>query len=184
MIYVALLRGINVGGNNKVEMKRLKAVFEQAGMENVSTYINSGNVFFTSNQQSKVIVPALEKAIKDEFGFAIKVLVRDLETIQKVINTLPDEWQNNDQMKCDVMFLWESIDSQKIMDKLTIKPDIDDVLYVNGALLWRVDRKNVTRSGMMKLVGTNLYAHMTIRNCNTARKLLERMLQTQSDNES
>ena len=49
MKFIALLRGINVGGNNKVSMSELKVIFEQAGMQNVSTYINSGNVIFESN---------------------------------------------------------------------------------------------------------------------------------------
>lgn len=61
------------------------------------------------------------------------------------------------------------------MKQLRHKPEIEDVRYVPGALLWRVDASNVTRSGMMKLAGTPLYKKMTIRNCNTARKLLELM---------
>jgi len=76
MIYVALLRGINVGGNRTVSMKTLKAVFEAAGMTDVRTYINSGNVVFSSKLRSpKRIAPLLGKAIAAEFGFAVDVLV-------------------------------------------------------------------------------------------------------------
>ncbi len=78
-------------------------------------------------------------------------------------------------MKCDIMFLWEHMDKPNILKQLTIKPEIEEVKYVSGAILWRVDRTSVTKSGMMKLVGTELYRHMTIRNCNTTRKLLELM---------
>lgn len=176
MTYVALLRGINVGGNNKVDMKQLKTTFEQAGMNNVSTYINSGNVIFTDGKyNAKELTERLEKAIEQEFGFVVKVLLRDFDNLKKVVNALPDSWQNNDTMKCDVMFLWESIDTPEVVNQLKIVPDIDTVKYVDGTILWRVDRENVTRSGMMKLVGTDLYRQMTIRNCNTTRKLYELM---------
>lgn len=173
MKYVALLRGINVGGNHKVAMKQLKAVFEKAGMENVSTYINSGNVIFENKALSPAeITEILEAAIEKEFGFLVKVLVRDKNNILAIAKALPDEWVNDQTMKCDVMFLWEKVASEEALKQLTIKPGIDNVKFVEGTILWQVDRQNVTRSGMMKLVGTELYAHMTIRNCNTLRKLV------------
>lgn len=185
MIYVALLRGINVGGNNKVDMKQLKAVFESVGMSSVTTYINSGNVIFQNYDSSpEQIVPRLEKAIEDAFGFRVKVLLRDLANIERVIRELPDSWKNDNTMKCDVMFLWEEFDDISVLSQLTIRSEIDDVKYVPGAVLWRVDRPNVIRSGMMKIVGTELYRHMTIRNCNTTRKLFELMKATAEKNQS
>ena len=84
MIYVALLRGINVGGKNKVEMRKLKATFEDAGMGNVTTYINSGNVVFTDNRRKPPrIVSVLEEAIAADLGFEIKVLIRDFPAHQE-----------------------------------------------------------------------------------------------------
>ena len=173
MVYVALLRGINVGGNNKVAMKTLKAAFEAAGMEQVSTYINSGNVIFSSKQTSiPKLTAQLEDLIKKEFGLSIKVLVKDINTLRAIAKALPDTWQNNSEMKCDVMFLWENYDNESVLKEVVIKPGIDDVRYQAGAILWRVDKKNVTKSGLLRIVGTELYRHMTIRNCNTTRKLL------------
>lgn len=176
MIYVALLRGINVGGKNKMAMPRLKRTFEEVGLTDVTTYINSGNVIFKdSRRKPATIISALEKAIEQDFGFQIKLLIRDLAAIRKTIKALPDSWTNDNSMKCDVMFLWDGFDRKDILDDLKIKPDIEDVVYVPGAIIWRVDRPNVTRSGMIKLVGTELYKGMTIRNCNTVRKLAELM---------
>jgi uncharacterized protein (DUF1697 family) len=172
MKYVALLRGINVGGKNKVDMRTLKATFEKAGMNEVTTYINSGNVIFSDGRRKPArIVTMLEEAIAADFGLPIKVLIRDLPAIKRVISALPDTWTNDAKMKCDVMFLWEGFDRKDIVKELKIKPEIEDVTYVPGAIIWRVDRPNVTRSGMMKLVGTDLYKGMTIRNCNTVRQL-------------
>jgi uncharacterized protein (DUF1697 family) len=177
MIYVALLRGINVGGKNKMAMPRLKRTFEEVGLTDVTTYINSGNVIFKdSRRKPATIISALEKAIEQDFGFQIKLLIRDLAAIRKTIKALPDNWTNDNSMKCDVMFLWDGFDRKDVLNDLKIKPDIEDVVYVPGAIIWRVDRPNVTRSGMIKLVGTELYKGMTIRNCNTVRKLAELMI--------
>ena len=176
MIYVALLRGINVGGKNKVDMTELKAVFEEAGMTRVKTYINSGNVIFSSRARSRTnLAGRLEKAIAEHFGFEVKVLVRSLDDMRAAVGALPATWVNDDAMKCDVMFLWDEVDTPDLLDDVVVKAGLDDVRRVPGALLWAVDRDKVTRSGMPRLVGTPLYKKMTIRNCTTARKLLEMM---------
>jgi uncharacterized protein (DUF1697 family) len=176
MVSVALLRGINVGGKNKVDMQELKSVFERAGMTSVRTYISSGNVIFSTRARSRARLQArLEAAIADHFGFPVKVLLRDLEGMRGVVQGLSSEWVNDETMKCDVLFLWDGVDGPEVLKELTIRADIDDVRYVPGAVLWRVDREHLTRSGMMQVARTPLYQQMTIRNCNTVRKLLELM---------
>lgn len=176
MVYVALLRGINVGGKNKVEMKQLKAAFEETGMTSVRTYINSGNVIFSSTIRARArLTNVLEKAISERFGFNVDVLVRDIKSMRAVVKAMPSHWTNDKAMKCDVMFLWHDVDRPSILRQAQFKPEIEDARYVRGAVIWRSDRENVTRSGYMKLVGTPLYKRMTIRNCNTTRKLLQLM---------
>lgn len=176
MVYVALLRGINVGGKNKVDMKQLKAAFEEAGMSDVRTYINSGNVIFSSGNRTRAhLVLPLEKAITKRFGFTVPVLLRDVKNMRAIGKAIPNDWMNDSATKCDVMFLWDDVARPSVLKELQIKPEIDEVRYASGALIWRVDKQNVTRSGMMKLVGTPLYKRMTIRNVNTTRKLLELM---------
>lgn len=171
-IRVALLRGINVGGKNRVEMPRLKAMFESIGLREVKTYINSGNVIFRDSPRGRPGQAArIEKAIQEDFGFNVKVLVKDFHTIQTIVKALPDTWKNDHAMKCDVMFLWEDVDKSAVIENLPIKPEVEDVIYVKGALLWRVDKPYITRSGIMKIVGTELYKKMTIRNCNTLRRI-------------
>lgn len=179
MTYLALLRGINVGGNKKVEMKRLKTTFEQAGMTAVSTYINSGNVIFQhTSQNHTALAEILEKACAAEFGFTIKIIVIDLNKMTKVIKALPESWKNDTEMKCDVLFLWEAVDSKNILEQLSFDPSMETVKYIPGVVFWCIDRKNITKSGMLKLVGTKLYSQMTIRNCNTVRKLFTLMSQS------
>lgn len=176
MIFVALLRGINVGGNNKVEMSRLKQVFEELGFSKVKTYINSGNVIFESSSKDiHQMTDLLEEKIEKTYSFPVKVLLRDLDFMKQVMAKLPENWLNNDEMKCDVMFLWDEADAENLLDQLPIKKELDHCIYLKGAIIWSVKRENITRSGMLKLVGTKLYKQMTIRNANTTRKLFNLM---------
>jgi uncharacterized protein (DUF1697 family) len=176
MKYVALLRGINVGGNNRVEMSKLKGIFEDLGYLDVVTYINTGNVIFEIEEKNNEIVKKeIEKALKDNFKFEIRVVLRDGKNIEKVCKKIPTDWQNNDEMKTDVLFLWEEFDNKKSLDLINKKEGIDNLIYVDGAIVWNVDRKNYTKSGMNKFINSVLYKNMTARNVNTVRKICELM---------
>lgn len=175
MTYVALLRGINVGGNNKVDMKKLKTTFELLGFTNVVTYINSGNIVFecTSNKKEDIACD-IEKAIKKDFQLDIKVLVRNINDIKLICENLPDTWVKSEEMRTDVMFLWDKFDNPETLNQLKIN-HVDNVKYLSGTILWNVESKNYSKSGMPKLVGTKVYRNMTIRNVNTVRKLYQIM---------
>ncbi|WP_079505043.1 DUF1697 domain-containing protein [Mesobacillus jeotgali] len=176
MVYIALLRGINVGGKNKIDMKLLKQAFEQVGMNDVITYINTGNVIFSYHELSKAeLSGVLEKVIHDVFGMQIKVVVRSVDDVSRVINAIPDSWKNDNDMKSDVMFLWDEIDDESVLGNLVIKTNIDTVKYVPGAIIWSVDKKNLTKSGMSKIIGSKIYKQVTVRNVNTTRKIYELM---------
>lgn len=182
MIYIALLRGINVGGNNKVNMKALKTTFEQAGMQHVLTYINSGNIIFSHPTLAHAeLSQILQQAIATEFALQIKVMIRDIHQIQSIIQAIPASWTNNDQMKSDIFFLWEEIDSPSIVQQLPLKAGVGTLLYTAGALLFSVDREDAVRSQMNKLVGSKIYPLMTIRNVNTTRKIFELMQAVQEE---
>lgn len=176
MVWLALLRGINVGGKNTVPMPELKATFEVAGMARVRTYINSGNVVFESGETDRAALTLrLHDAIVDRFGLEVPVLVRSLPELRAALAPLPDAWANNDTMKCDVVFLADDLSAEEVLAALRVRPEIDDVLAVPGAVIWRVDRANATRSGLQKITASPLYRRVTVRNCNTARKLLALM---------
>jgi len=176
MIYVALLRGINVGGNNRVDMKKLKTTFELLGFTKVVTYINSGNIVFEELLRAKdIIANEIEKAINQDFNLEIKVLLRNIEEITAIFSELPASWVKNEMMRTDVMFLWDEFDSPEIMEQININP-VDKVKYVPGAVLWNVEGKNYSQSGMLKFMGTKSYKNMTIRNVNTFRKLYQIMI--------
>ncbi len=176
MIYVALLRGINVGGKNKIDMKLLKQTFERVGMNDVVTYINTGNIIFSYKEIAKAdLSQILEEAIQQDFGLEIKVVIQSFNEVKKIVDAIPSTWKNDKEMKSDVLFLWEEVDDEAVLEKLIMKPDVDTVKYVPGAILWSVAKENVTRSGMGRMIGTKLYKQVTVRNVNTTRKIYEIM---------
>lgn len=171
MKYVALLRGINVGGNRKVEMKRLKGMFEDLGYKNVSTYINSGNIIFESEENST----SLEKKIGDEmekmFDDVFPVLVKTVKELREILKAIPTEWSNDAEQKTDVAYLFKEIDSEKVIDELPVNREKMDIRYTKGAIFWNVKRENYNASRLNKIIGNKLYKLMTVRNINTARFL-------------
>lgn len=174
--YIAFLRGVNVGGNNKVEMGKLKKTLEQLGLVNVTTLIASGNVLFVSKElnQEKLALK-IEAAIKVDFDIQTKVLLLSYEKLHDLVKAIPISWVNDKAMKCDVMLLWKEIDTKDIVKQLPINDEIEDILYIPGAVIWRIDREKVTKSRMTKIVGTKLYKQMTVRNPNTIRKIYAHM---------
>ncbi|WP_149554986.1 DUF1697 domain-containing protein [Treponema pectinovorum] len=171
MDYIALLRGINVGNSVKISMKELKASFEKCGFSNVSTYINSGNVIFESEDDKNTVTENIEKALHITIGNEIKVLLKTKNEIAKIADAIPNDWQNNDEQKTDVAYLFESIDDENIINELPVKKEYIKLIYVKGALIWNVQRKDYSRSHINKIISHKAYKDMTIRNVNTARYL-------------
>ncbi len=97
-VYVALLRGVNVGGRAKVDMRKLKTQFEQLGCSDVSTYINSGNVVFRDGRAA----PALTRLLEKELGR--RVALRSLTQVRALCKRIPAEWANDKEQKTDIGF--------------------------------------------------------------------------------
>lgn len=171
MKYIALFRGINVGGNRKVEMKKLRSLFESLGFINVSTYINSGNIIFESDLDAKNVLIKIQKSFEKTFDFEIPTLVKTEKEMIKIASAIPEEWQNDPTQKTDVAYLFPEADSKKIIEELPLKIEFLEIRYVKGALFWNIKRENVNKSQLAKLISHKLYKSMTIRNVNTARFL-------------
>lgn len=117
------------------------------------------------------IVQLLEDVISADFSLEIKVLIQSLNLFEQVMNVLPEDWVNDKTMKSDILFLWDEIDDETILDQFIIKPEVDTALYIPGAILWSVSRENSSRSGLNRLVSKKIYKQITIRNINTIRKI-------------
>lgn len=176
MKYVALLRGINVGGNNHVPMSKLKTCFENSGFTNVSTYINSGNVIFDTRLKSESkMVEKIESGIIHTFGFPVRAVVRSKVNIEKVSQAIPKNWENNTEQRSEVLFLWDDYAHKKNLKLIAVTEGVDTLKYVDGAILWNFEKKHYKKSKMKNFIGTELYKNMTARNVNTVRKLVDLM---------
>lgn len=171
MKYIALLRGINTGKLRRVEMKKLKALFESLGYTNTLTYINSGNVIFESNKKQLIVLKEIETNLKGTFGFDIPTLIKPESEMQKIAKAIPKDWQNDLKQRTDVAYLFDEIDTKKIISELPVKKQYFDIFYTKGAIIWHVDRKNYNKSQLNKLISHKFYRLMTVRNVNTARFL-------------
>jgi len=175
-VFVALLRGVNVGGNNMISMASLKTSFERAGFERVSTYINSGNILFqTTEKDARKLESKIEKMLSKEHNLNSKVVVRSLAEMAKLVKDLSGSWDSVKDWKYNVIFLRHSIDSKSVLKALNPKPDIEQVEYYPGTLLWSAQISAIGRTTMQKLSGQKIFQDMTVRNTNTTRKLHELM---------
>jgi uncharacterized protein (DUF1697 family) len=173
MIYIALLRGINVGGNCKVSMIELKQIFESLGCLDTTTYINSGNIICRSQIAKNELNQKLEESIEKQFGFFVKVLLLDQNEFQSIFAAIPNKWSNDDEQKTDVMFLWKELDKESVLEGLQVTKNIETLLYTKGALIHNLKRRSQDLSKITKVAGTKTYKFMTVRNVNTVRKLKE-----------
>lgn len=175
-VFVALLRGVNVGGNNIISMSSLKASFEKVGFTGVSTYINSGNILFKAKElDARKLETKIEAMLSKEYKLGCKVVVRSFSEMGSLIENLPKDWNGDAQWKYNVIFLRHSIDSEKVLESLRAKPEIEKVVYYPGTLLWSARISDINRTTMQKLSSQKLFQDMTVRNTNTTRKLYELM---------
>ncbi len=171
--YVALLRGINVGGNNRIVMKELAEAFREAGYDEVSTYINSGNVLFSAAERPEPEV--LERVITDAFGLDIAVLIRSQDEIAQVVAEAPKELDDPD-VRPDVYFLRPGLSPADALEAMPDPhPDVDRIWAGPGVLYTTRVTAQATKSRLTKVIGTKLYKEMSVRNWNTTRKLLEKL---------
>lgn len=177
MRFVVLLRGVNVGGNHRVPKADFQLVLEKLGFRDVTIYLNSGNAVFTSDHQP--ISGKVQSALEDYFGFPIPTLILSGDQVQQIADAIPSDWTNDSPrpdksgQKSDVLYLFDQANTPQVLDEIGYKPDIEQMIYVNGAVLANISHANQTKGSLQKLIGTKLYSQMTIRNVNTARKLAE-----------
>jgi uncharacterized protein (DUF1697 family) len=179
MRYVALLRGINVGGKSIVAMADLKDCVEKLGYEDVSTFIASGNVLFsTSERDGGKLEAVLERALERRFGRQIAVVVRSRAELARVVRAIPADWIGDESLRVNVAFLRRKLDGRKVARELEPKEGVDELVATKSALIWSTRRDALTRSGMQKLVGGTAYKDLTVRNVNTTLKLQELLATT------
>lgn len=172
--YLALLRGINVGGRNKVPMKALKGHLEDLGYQQVSTYIASGNVFLTSEEDAASVGSRVETALIDHFDLddeLIKVLVLSRPQLQAVVDHRPENFgERPDLYHSDAIFLMD-IDADTALQAFRPREGVDRIWAGDGVIYSQRLSAQLSRSRLSAVVASPLYKSMTIRSWNTTRKL-------------
>src|SRR6266699_301993 len=131
MVYVAFLRGINVGGKAIVSMAAIKEALVDLGLSDVRTYINSGNVIFSTRaSETQKLGAKIEKALEERTGMPIR----------KLVDAIPRNWVDDKTMRTYVLLLWKELDDGKVLERLPVRPGVDNVRYAPGAVIWLVDR--------------------------------------------
>jgi uncharacterized protein (DUF1697 family) len=176
--YLILLRGINVGGKNKVPMAPLRELLEELGYSNVSTYIASGNVILRSRHASVGIKRRIESALPKRFRLdseLIAVRVMTHAELRAVIDHKPQGFgERPATYHSDAIFLI-GIDAATEMEVFDPHPQVDRVWPGDGVIYSQRLSAQRTKSRLNKAITTPLYKSMTIRSWSTTLALLERM---------
>lgn len=174
MKYIALLRGINVGGNSIIKMADLKSVFEKEGLKNVSTYINSGNVLFETEENDQVkLEKILENAVLKNFKINNPIVVISDKEFRTVVNEIPKNWKMDEDIRKYIAFVKKPYKSSDVTKDMELKEGIDFVTEGQGAVYMSTVLEGITKSKLSRMSTKESYKFITIRNFNTVQKLLQ-----------
>jgi uncharacterized protein (DUF1697 family) len=171
---VVLLRGVNVGGKNIISMAKLRAALEEAGFENVASYIASGNLIVDSRRSALSAQSAIERVIVSKFGHeSASALVLTRAELEAIVKKKPRNFGDEPgTFHSDVVFLM-GLDARKALAVFSPRDGVDTVWPGPGVVYSQRLSAERTKSRLNRIVGTPEYRSMTIRTWNTALKLLD-----------
>ena len=171
--YALLVRGINVGGKNKVVMAALRQELTELGLEKVETYINSGNIFFTSIAPKARSVEQLETFFKVHYPFIQSFSLLSQEEYEAEVENLP-AWWNEDLARKDVLFYTEGLDVDQVIEKVDSLELEDEVVHFGklGIFWGKFSEESYYATAYHKyLLKMPFYRQITIRNAKTFDKI-------------
>jgi uncharacterized protein (DUF1697 family) len=175
--YLALLRGINVGGNNLIKMEALRECFERNGFSGASTYIQSGNVFFRSGARDlKRLTRRVERMLSEEFSYEARAVVLSDESLRGIVERAPKGFGDQpDTYLCDVIFLMPPLDAAQAMNHIEEREGIDRAWPGDGVVYYQRLKARASGSRLSKFAGSPTYAEVTVRSWSTTSKLLAKL---------
>ena len=173
--YVAFLRGINVGGKNIIAKQDLLRCFVDIGFSNVRTYIQSGNILFRAKEiDVEALKNQVEQGLSNQFSLEAQALILSHVQYISIINSAPQGWGVSKSQKHNICFILSGMNSEQVLSQLSEpKTEIETVTTGEGVIFWSVSKDHLTKTTYMKLPKAPVYKQMTIRNHNTALKILE-----------
>jgi len=173
--YIALLRGVNVGGSRMLPMEKLKAAMTAGGFADVSTYIQSGNVIFSSDEaKPETLQKRIGAIIEANFGFAVPVCVLSARELAGAMDRAPGWWNAEPDAKHNAIFVIPPATAEDIMEQVgQMKPEYEKAAHHGRVIFWSAPTATFSRTRFSRVAGTKAYDSITIRNANTALKLRE-----------
>ncbi|MDO4467230.1 MAG: DUF1697 domain-containing protein [Bacillota bacterium] len=174
--YVALLRGINVSGKNKIGMAELKKAMLDVGYSSVKTYLNSGNVLFCSNKSKEELSLRIHELIVAHFGLDIPVLVEELSIIKDALSHAPSWWgSENKEIYDNLIFVFPETTPEHIYSLIGDPTEgLEQIEMYNQFIFWSFDlKKHAKANWWKKTAAPGIGEYLTIRTANTVRKLVE-----------
>ena len=181
--YALLVRGINVGGKNKVVMAQLRQELTELGLEKVETYINSGNIFFTSTDPKVRLVEKLEAFFAVHYPFIQSFSLLSQEDYEEELKSLPD-WWTKDLARKDVLFYTESLDVDQVIEKVNGLELEDEVVHFGklGIFWGKYSEESYYETAYHKyLLKMPFYRQITIRNAKTFDKIGQMLKNNKGD---
>lgn len=172
--YIALLRGINVSGKNKIAMPELKLAFEEIGFLNVSTYINSGNVIFSSNIQDKdELIKKSEAIITEKFMLNIPVTIVSAKDLSNILENAPEWWgTDNKEIYDNAIFVIPPTSVEEVFAAVgEAKQGYEKIAHHGNVIFWSATLKTFSKTRWSKIASSSVNTSVTIRNANTVNKL-------------
>ena len=173
MEYVALLRGINVGGNNKVVMSELREQIEAAGFGHVRTYINSGNLLFEAEAPREDVAQAVEDILARHYDFPIRLALLTAQDYLAQLDELPD-WWHGEVARRDALFYTRGLDRDHVRERIEAMELGDEAVHFGEhAVFWgKFDEKSFLKTAYHKrLLREDFYRQVTIRSGSTVEKI-------------
>ncbi len=174
--YVALLRGINISGKNKIAMPELKALFSDMGFAEPSTILNSGNVLFSSdNEDTAQIGHQITDKIREVFGYEVPVCVVELEHLKRILNHAPEWWNTDDKSRYHNLIFILTGESPEDICALIGDPSEgkEQIMIFEDVIFWSYDLGCYQKCNWWKRTATNGIAEkLTIRTGNTVKKIM------------
>ena len=174
--YIALLRGVNISGKNKISMPDLKTFFTELGYADVLTYLNSGNVVFSvCEQDESVLADTIRAMIRDRLGLDIPVFVILQEQLEALLGKAPDWWGTADKARYDNLILvMPSTAAEYIAEKIgEPTKELEQVWICENFIFWSFDRKKYAKANWWKKTASaGIGEKITIRTANTLRKIV------------
>jgi uncharacterized protein (DUF1697 family) len=175
--YVALLRGINVGGSNIIRMSDLRVCFEEMGLEDILTYIQSGNVVFRSNGRDiGQLTRTIEKGLSEKFRYSSRVVVLSRIQLGNLVKDAPRGFGTDPgRYRYDVIFLREPLTANTALEQIVLTRGVDRAYPGKGVFYFSRLAARASQSRLSRVTSLAIYQYMTVRNWNTTTKLLSLM---------